>query len=202
MGYTLDPKLCSQEDVNTITMEPGTSWKVGCSDADPNFKRIEESEKDMKQRVILLLSYAAMTTPVFAAGSPFDGAWKLNSSLSTWSNGELPQNMSLTIQLTVSGDELTYKSLNDTNKEKPIGSSYTVKLDGKPYPLPGSTRYNQVAVQKTASNELEILELKDGDVIVGAIWIFSPDGKHMKRWGVGKAPDGKSKAYVEYFEKQ
>ncbi len=156
----------------------------------------------MKKCAIVLLSVLSMTPRIFAAGSSFDGAWKLNSSLSTWSNGELPPNMSLTIRLNVNGDELTYKSVNDTNKEKPVGSSYTVKLDGRPYPFPGSTRYNQVAVRKIASDELEILELKDGDVIVGAIWLFSADGKHMKRWGVGKAPDGKSKAYVEYFEKE
>jgi hypothetical protein len=158
-------------------------------------------EIKMKKQALAGLSVLLMAAPMFAA-SPFDGAWKFNESMSTWSNGELPPHMSLTVQLSVSGDEFTYKSVNDTNKDKPVGSSYTVKLDGKPYPLAGSMRYNQVAVRQIAPDELEILELKDRDVIVGAIWIFSADGKHMKRWGVGKAPDGASKAYVEYFDKQ
>jgi hypothetical protein len=46
-----------------------------------------------------------------------------------------------------------------------------------------------------------VLEQKDGDVIVGQYWRFSPDGKTLVRWGVGKAPDGKSKAFLEWFDR-
>jgi hypothetical protein len=140
--------------------------------------------------------------PAFAADSRFDGTWKINDAKSSWSDGNFPKNMSLTIVLKFTDDELTYHSVNDTVKEKPGTSNFTAKMDGKSYPLSGQTRYNQVTVRRISENEFEILELKDGDVIVGALWTFSADGKHLVRWGVGKSPEGKSKAYIEYFDKQ
>ncbi|WP_327194392.1 hypothetical protein [Novosphingobium organovorum] len=38
-------------------------------------------------------------------------------------------------------------------------------------------------------------------MIVGQYWVFSSDRKRLTRWGVGKAPDGQSKAFVETFER-
>ncbi len=140
--------------------------------------------------------------PALASDSRFDGTWKIDDSKSSWSDGNFPKNMSLTIVLKITEDELTYHSVNDTVKDNVAHTDYVAKIDGKPYPLPGHTRYNQVTVRRLNENQFEILELKDGDVIVGAIWMFSADGKHLVRWGVGKSPEGKSKAYIEYFDKR
>jgi hypothetical protein len=41
--------------------------------------------------------------------------------------------------------------------------------------------------------------MKDGDVIVGEFWTFRPDGKTLVRRGVGKSPQGTSRAYQETF---
>ncbi len=52
---------------------------------------------------------------------------------------------------------------------------------------------------QTGPNDLQILKMKDGDVIAGEFWTFSPDGKTAIRRGIGKNPDGKSHAYQEAF---
>ncbi len=157
----------------------------------------------MLKRIFAFCSLAVLASfPALGADSRFDGSWKIVDSKSSWSDGNFPKNMSLTIDLKITDEELSYHSVNDTVKEKPASTNYVAKIDGKPYPLPGHPRYNQVTVRRISQNELEILELKDGDVIVGALWMFSDDCKHLVRWGVGKSPEGKSKAYVEYFDKQ
>jgi hypothetical protein len=137
-----------------------------------------------------------------AADNPFTGKWKIDASKSSFSDGTFPKNMSIVIDLNFSTDELNYHSVNDTNKTKPTGTDYTAKLDWKPYPLANNARYNQVAVRRLNEREFEVLELKDGDVIVGAIYELLPGGRRFVRRGIAKTPDGRSREYEEFFDKQ
>src|ERR1700681_687854 len=93
-----------------------------------------------------------------AADNPFTGKWKIDAPKSSWSDGKFPHNMSLEINMTFKGDEVTYHSINDTNKEKqPSLVDYTAKMDWKPYPLTGSSaRYNKVAVRMLNKNQMEV----------------------------------------------
>jgi hypothetical protein len=138
----------------------------------------------------------------FAADDPFSGTWKIDAPKSSFSNGKFPKNMSITIKVEIQGERLIYHSVNDTNKEKPSGIDYTATLDGKPSPATGNDRYNTVSVRRIGKNQLEILESKDGDVIVGAIWELLPGGKRFVRRGIAKGADGKSWEYEEFFDKQ
>jgi hypothetical protein len=138
----------------------------------------------------------------FAADDPLSGTWKIDAPKSSFSNGKFPKNMSITIKVTIQGDQLIYHSVNDTNKDNPSGIDYTATLDGKPCPSTGSDRYNTISVRRLSKNQLEILESKDGDVIVGAIWELFPGGKRFVRRGIAKGADGKSFEYEEFFDKQ
>ena len=138
----------------------------------------------------------------FAANDPLDGTWKIDAPKSSFSNGKFPKNMSITIKLTIQGDRMIYHSVNDTNKDKPTGVDYTVTMDGKAYPAAGSDRYNTVSVRRLSKSQLEILESKDDDVIVGAIWELFPGGKRFVRRGIAKGTDGRSYEYEEFFDKR
>jgi len=139
----------------------------------------------------------------FAADDPLNGTWKIDTPKSSWSNGKFPKNMSITIQLRIKGDQMIYHSVNDTAKDKkPTGADYTATMDGKDYPLSGSDRYNTVSVRRLSKNQLDILESKDGDVIVSAIWEMFPGGKRFVRRGIAKGVDGKSYEYEEFFDKR
>ena len=138
-----------------------------------------------------------------AADDPLNGTWKIDTPKSWWSNGKFPKNMSITITLHVKGDQMVYHSINDTNPERKTGVDYTATMDGKPYSLKGSDRYNMVSVRRLGKTELDILETKDGDdVIVSAIWEILPGGKRFVRRGIAKGADGKSYEYEEFFDKQ
>ena len=148
--------------------------------------------------VLLLLTVAA-----HASGDPLDGTWKINDKKSSWSDGKFPPAMSLMIQVKIDGNTMKYHSVNDTAKNRPPAvADFEAAMDGKPHPFPESARFNLVQIRRLDTGGLEILEMKDADVIVGAWWWVSPDGKQLIRRGIGKAADGTSHEYEEYFDKQ
>lgn len=158
----------------------------------------------MFNKSLLALGLLVFTSvPSFAASDPLDGTWKINDAKSSWSNGEFPPNMSLSIELKIDGDVMNYRSVNDTRKDRPgVVSHFEAAMDGKPHLYPDNQRFNQVQIRRIGPGQLELLEMKDGDVIVGAWWWLSEDGKHLVRRGIGKGADNKSKEYEEYFDKQ
>lgn len=168
----------------------------------------------MKTALALALAAAVVVsaTPIVAApsGKPgatasaasaasFNGKWHSVSQGTYWSDGKLPPGFSLTIELKFGPNQLVYSSVNDTDKAKPMGLTYTATLDGATLPLTGQARYNQVSVRQTSNTEFQLLKSKDGDVIVAEFWTFYPDGKTLIRRGVGKSPKGVSKAFQETF---
>lgn len=164
----------------------------------------------MKTLLALALSATVVATPITAApgdtpaaaaasATRFNGKWHSTPQGTYWSDGKLPAGFSLTIELTFGPNQLLYSSVNDTNKAKPMGLSYTATLDGATLPLTGQARFNQMAVKQTSANEFQLLKSKDGDVIVAEFWTFYPDGKTLVRRGVGKSPEGVSKAFQETF---
>jgi hypothetical protein len=167
------------------------------------FVQTEEETLFKLQSKIAILCLA-LGSLAMAADNPFTGKWKIDAPKSNWSDGKFPKNMSLEIDMTFKGDELTYHSVNDTNKEKkPSLVDYTAKMDWKPFDLAGSSgRYNKVAVRMLGKSEMEVLELKDADVVVGAIYELLPGGKRFVRRGIAKGVDGSSHEYEEFFDKQ
>jgi hypothetical protein len=148
---------------------------------------------------VFVLLLAAL--PAFAA-DPLSGKWVINDSTSSWSNGAFPPHMSLTINVTVNGDTMIYNSVNDTDKAKPSGINFTVPMDGKPHSIPDTGRINQIQIKRIGLNQIEFLELKDGDVVVGAYWWIDKGGKEMIRRGIARGADGHSHEYEEFFDKR
>jgi hypothetical protein len=147
---------------------------------------------------VALLAMVAM--PAMAADH--SGKWHSNEARSYWSDGNFPKGFSLTIEMTFSPDKLVYHALNDTVKGKPpYINDFTATLDDQVGPLGDNPRFNQIRIKQLGPDVFQVLEQKDGDVIVGQRWEFSKDGKSLVRWGVGKAPDGKSKAFLEWFDR-
>jgi hypothetical protein len=124
-----------------------------------------------------------------AAGDPLTG--------SSFSDGTLPKNMTIVIDLNFSINEFNYHSVNNTNKGKPSGTHDTAKLNWKVSQLANNDRYNQVAVRRLKDREFEVLELKDRDVIVGAVYELLPERKRFLHRGIAKAPDSRSREYKE-----
>jgi len=147
-----------------------------------------------------VLAICVMAAPTLAA-TDFSGTYHSVAEKSSTSNGgPLPKNFNLTISVTFTGDKIVYHSVNANAPAANL--DYTAPLDGSVIPMTGNARFNQVAVKRIAPNQLEILEMKDGDVLVGAYWIFDRDGKGFVRRGIAKGADGKSHEYEEFYVRQ
>ncbi len=155
----------------------------------------------MKNSIFAAICLAGMlATPAFA--STHDGKWHSVESKSYWSDGQFPKGFSLTIEMKFTDNKLVYHAVNDTRKDgKPYINDFVATLDDVVGPLNDNARFNQIRIRQLGPDEFQVLEQKDGDVIVGQYWQFSKDGKSLVRWGIGKAPDGKSKAFREWFER-
>jgi hypothetical protein len=152
----------------------------------------------------MTMSCALTSLPVQAkpaAASSHDGTFVSNEAKSYWSDGNFPKGFKLSIQLQWLPNKLVYHAVNTTNPAKPYLNNFEATLDDAVGPLNDNARFNQIRIKQLDANTYQVLEQKDGDVIVGQYWRFTPDGKSLVRWGVGKAPDGKSKAFLEWFDR-
>ena len=154
---------------------------------------------NMISKLGLVLVCSALASPVMAA-TDYSGTYHSDAAKSSWSNGQFPKNFSLTIKVQFKGNKIIFSSANEHSPAADL--NYTAPLDGTVIPMQGNARFNQISVKKIAPNELEILEMKDGDVLVAAYWIFDRDGKGFVRRGVGKDASGKSHEYEEFYAKQ
>lgn len=134
------------------------------------------------------------------AQAQFNGSYHSVDSKSSWSNGKFPKDFDGTITVRFQKGKLVYHSINVHNPS--AGLDYVAPLDGTVVPMLNNERFNQVAVKKISSRELEILEMKDGDVLVGAYWVFAPDAKFFVRRGIAKGSDGKSYEFDETFSRK
>lgn len=152
------------------------------------------------------ISIALLVLPLVAhpalGQAAHSGSWRAVVSKSRWSTGPLPTGFSLTIDLRFSENQLVYHSTNDTDKNALGGLAFTAPLDGTPERIEHNRRFDRISVRRLGPDDFEILEMKGNDVIVGSFWTFSPDGHSFVRRGVGKAADGTSKAFEEFFERK
>jgi len=156
----------------------------------------------MRTRHILgaLALSVAIASPA-AAKDRHDGKWHSNATKSYWSDGKFPKGFSLTIDMTFTPNKLVYHAVNDTMKDKLYINDFESTLDDTVGPLHENARFNEIRIKPLDADTFQVLEQKDGDVIVGQYWRFSKDGKSLVRWGVGKSPEGKSKAFLEWFDR-
>lgn len=155
---------------------------------------------DLRAGFILLAVASLAATAQAQTQTKYDGAYHCDDSKSSWSNGKFPKDFDGTITVHFKDGKLIYHSINVHNPS--AGLDYEAPLDGSVVPMKNNARFNQVAVTRISPTQLEILEMKDGDVLVGAYWNFARDGKSFVRRGIAKGEDGKSYEYDETFAKQ
>ncbi len=150
-------------------------------------------------RIGALALSALVTTPALAANH--DGVYQSNEAKSFWSDGNFPKGFKLKIEMKWQPNKLIYHAVNTTNPAKPYLNNFEASLDDAVGPLNDNARFNQIRIKQLTPDAYQVLEQKDGDVIVGQRWEFSKDGKSLVRWGIGKSPEGRSKAFLEWFDK-
>jgi len=158
----------------------------------------------MKRVLLSFLGLAFFAAgPLLAQDNPFLGTWKLNLAKSKFEPGPAPKSQTRTV--TAEGDSVKYSFEGIGSDGTPFSYGFTVKYDGKDYPITGNgapAGADTISLKKVDSHKAEAT-LKKGAVEVGrASAEVSSDGKVSTVKGKGKTPDGKAYSSDTVYDKQ
>ena len=149
--------------------------------------------------------------------SPLVGTWVLDRSASTFSVGDVPENLELRIQ--EEGNGLRYQSASVTTDKQKHGANYFFRLDGYDYRMSGSPTTDHVAWEaldqhyvhqglraarvkkKFDAHQYQVITRMGRDVIGKATYTVSEDGTTLTREGTTKHADGQELTYKEVLHK-
>lgn len=152
------------------------------------------------RRLLLLISFLTGLS-AWAAGdsNPLIGVWKFNTAKSTFSHGDKP--LSLIITVTADGENgIRYSSKNKLVNGTSGGASYAAKFDGKDYEVTGSPSYDHVSIRRINERTFQIQMKKGTKLAVDTTYTVSADGKSLNRKGT--ASYGEVNHFDEWFDRQ
>jgi hypothetical protein len=141
----------------------------------------------------------ALAVIALAADNPFVGTWKMNLAKTKSSR---PPWKSYT--MTVEPQENGIKAVQDwvDADGKPMHVTYTVKYDGKEYPVTGRPDSDTLSVTRPNANTADYVFMKNGKEAWRGQAVISKDGKTRTDKGKGKDSNGKAFTYSIFMEKQ
>lgn len=137
-----------------------------------------------------------------AQDNPVVGTWKLNLTKSKFDPGPAPK--SLTRTVAAEGDGLKYTFEGVSADGKPLSYGFTVKFDGKDYPVTGSmpAGADNISAKKLDASHYESTLKKGGKVIGTAKVSISADGKVATVDANGTNAAGAKTHDVQVYDKQ
>jgi hypothetical protein len=155
-----------------------------------------------------LLSYAAVmvfilvaASQIMAQSNPALGAWKMDVAKSKFS-GDAPKELTRTLE--ADGDSVKYTYEGKSADGSAISYSFTVKYDGKDYPVTGNMPggADMISIKKINAHTYEAYQKKDGKTIGTAMVSVAKDGKTTTVAVTGKDASGKAMSYTSVYDKQ
>jgi hypothetical protein len=131
---------------------------------------------------------------------PGVGSWKMNVSKSKL--GPIPPPRSLISTIEMVGEHAKVTGIHISTEGVRSEARYSAKLDGKDYPLTGSTHADTISLRKIDSRTIERIDKKAGKVVESSITVFSNDGKTSTTTGKATTSNGDSFEYKFINEKQ
>jgi hypothetical protein len=150
--------------------------------------------------VAVVLLAAMASTQLFAKDNPLLGTWKLNLAKSKYTG--MPAPKELTRSVGADGDAMKYVNSGTAADGSSISFTFTVKYDGKDYPITGKAPYDadMIAIKRVNDYTYEAV-LKKGSQVVGTTKVtVSKDGKVTTLIGTGVADPTKNSVTV--YDKQ
>jgi hypothetical protein len=159
------------------------------------------------KRFLLLLCFVVITAlaagPLMAQTNPFIGTWKLNVAKSKFEPGPAPKSQTRTIVAEGDGAKYSFEGVRADGTA--ISYSFTVKYDGKDYPITGSGApggADSISIKRVGTNKAEAVLKKDGKEVGKSVVEVSKDGTVSTVKSKGKTPDGKDYSTDSVYDKQ
>lgn len=157
-----------------------------------------------RKQVLALGVVFALFVPVVTASAqnsdPAMGTWVLNLAKSTYDPGPGPKSLTRTYEAVEGGYKFSSKGTDAEGKE--IAGLFTVKFDGKYYPMAGSPNADEIMVKRVNARTVESSQRKSGKEAVQTTRVLSEDGKQLTSTSTGTNAAGKKFKNVEVFDKQ
>jgi hypothetical protein len=127
--------------------------------------------------VVVALLAAVGAINLQAQDNPVAGTWKLNVTKSKFDPGPAPKSQTRKVEAQGDGLKYTFDGVGADGKAMTYG--FTVKFDGKDYPITGShpSGADSVSAKKTDANHYEATLKKGGKVVSTGKVSVSADGK-------------------------
>lgn len=158
------------------------------------------------KRVLTVVAVALLSvvgaSSLHAQSNPVVGTWKLNLEKSKFDPGPAPK--SLTRTIAAEGDGLKYTFEGVGADGKPLSYGFTVKFDGKDYPVTGAmpAGADSISAKKVDANHYEATLKKGGKVIGSSKVSVSADGKVATVDASGTNAAGAKTHDVQIYDKQ
>jgi len=159
------------------------------------------------KRVLFVLAFLVLASvaavPLLAQDNPFVGTWKFNVAKSKFEPGPAPKSQTRTV--VADGDGAKYSLEGVAADGTAFSFSFTVKYDGKDYPITGTGApggADTIAIKRIGTHKAEAIEKKGGKEVGKATAEVSADGKVSTVKVKGKTLDGKEFSSVAVYEKQ
>lgn len=158
------------------------------------------------KRVLTVVAVALLSvvgaSSLHAQSNPVVGTWKLNLEKSKFDPGPAPK--SLTRTIAADGDGLKYTFEGAGADGKPLSYGFTVKFDGKDYPVTGAmpAGADSISAKKVDANHYEATLKKGGKVIGSSKVSVSADGKVATVDASGTNAAGAKTHDVQVYDKQ
>ena len=154
----------------------------------------------MKRRLIgLTLAFCFLGTAACLAADPQMGTWKLNESKSKITPGTLKNTQ--VVYSSMFG-QVKIKADGTDAHGKPQHTEWSVKFDGKDYPVAGDPNSDARSYTKVDARTLTTTNKKNGKVTVTGKIVVSPVGKIRTVTLNGTTPKGKKFKNVVVYDKQ
>lgn len=156
-------------------------------------------------RGFLLGACAVMTAWMATTGAsaqtpdPFVGSWKTNIAKSQYDPVTRRPEFPSTLTRTAAGSGFTVTS---RLPDRPPHLEYTFSLDGKDYPLKGTTSADTVAVYRIDAHTQVQVRKKDGVAVSMYRQVVSEDGKTFTSYEIGYKAGSDSYHNVLVFDRQ
>lgn len=129
------------------------------------------------------------------------GTWKANLAKSKYSPAELaPMSAMVKIESVENGIKVIVDTVDRAGK--PRHYDYTVKYDGKDYPVTGDPSRDATAAKKIDDYTLEQISKKNGKVTTTNRIVVARDGKSRTQTTTGTNAQGRKIDNVVFWEKQ
>lgn len=149
--------------------------------------------------VVLALALGVLASAVCVAQGLEIGTWNLNEAKSKIGPGAAKNT---TVIYEMAGDMVKVTVKGVDSQGHPVGSEWTGKFDGKPYPVTGSATADSRTYVRVNKNTLSFVEKKGNKVVTRGRIVMSADGKSRTVTASGVDAMGKRFRSMGVYDKE